>query len=534
LQLFLIWSLLLIGGFCLFFLILHRKNKLYNRFRIRLNIILLLFTLLPTLPILFLSAHLITRSARVIVIPGLENTLRVSLDTIRSQIEADGITFFRMFPDPDSWNKVNMTKFKIKTLVSYNLNNDKLTKNWCLNTDTCFQLKSWQPTINRLDNGNLNQTGLIVNLAGRAAVIVSGGATDSSLVLAVFPLNEDAAASKEDILHTLRLYSTISLLKETVIEKQIIWTLAFLFILALSFVASFAARKIAAGINQPVQDLVRGMALVADGKLNVQVENKAKDEFSYLIDRFNIMTRDIETGREKLVTALRMAAWQQVARQISHEIKNSLTPVFISLHRFKNLFSGQDLPEKVPESLQTIEEELRSMELLASEFSRFAKMPKPQKEILNLNDLVTTVCISLKSTLAPTEIHAELLSAPARIYADWEQLRRVLINLLKNSAEANIDNQTIQIKITTSDNQRFPLLLTIQDFGCGMTEEVKNKMFEPYFTSKKSGTGLGLAIVKQIIIEHNFQIAVDSSLNTGTTISLKFPSPKSINEEKHV
>ncbi len=109
------------------------------------------------------------------------------------------------------------------------------------------------------------------------------------------------------------------------------------------------------------------------------------------------------------------------------------------------------------------------------------------------------------------------------ITADREQIKRVLINLIKNSAEASVKNTRISVTTEKSDRPDQGVIVTIRDWGCGMSSETRDKMFEPYFTSKSRGTGLGLAIVHKIIQEHGAEIIVDSIEGTGTTISVIFP-----------
>ena len=521
-KLFLIWSALALAGFIVFFIRLRNRQTLYSKFRIRLNIILMLFSLIPTIPALFFIAQLLTESTRVLLLPGLENALRISLETIRVQTEERGHRFFEDFPAAGQWSEERVRSRNISSVFMLRRDDGRVVPAGSGRTASSLY-ESWQPDATVWRAAAEGQTSTMVNHGGTPWMLIYGPRTDSTLAVASYPVQPDIIEAKNEITGAIRVYATLSLLKETVIEKNLIWALAFLFILALALIASGAARRIAAGISKPVQDLAGGMSRVAEGDLQVTLDTKAKDEFGYLIDRFNAMTADLETGRKKLLDAERLAAWQQVARQISHEVKNSLTPISLSIHRVKKHFSTSDMPGNVRESLTTVEEELRSLELLAGEFSRFAKMPKPVMKPFDLNRVAKTVTDLLSPELHPVQISTRLSPRHPFINGDREQIKRVLVNLIKNAGQASPPGSTITVSTEMMPGET-AVRLSVTDKGSGMDDETQRKMFEPYFTSKARGTGLGLAIVQKIIQEHHADIQVKSQAGEGTAVTVIFPA----------
>ncbi|MBN2417104.1 HAMP domain-containing protein [bacterium] len=518
-KLFLIWSSLALAGFIIFFIRLRNRNALYARFRIRLNIIFILFALVPTIPALFFIAQLLTQSTRVMLLPGLGDALDASLETIRAQTESCGTRFFETFPNPRSWTGEHLAMYGIESVFSLKKVNGRVVGPG----DGGDLYASWHPDATIWQEIGQGRRSTMVTHRGTQYMFTYGPCTDTTLAVAAYAVDPGVIATKDEITRAIRVYSSLSLLKETIIEKNIIWALAFLFVLALALIASSAARRIAAGISRPVQDLAAGMSRVAEGDLQVTVDTRARDEFAYLIDRFNAMTRDLETGRKKLLEAERLAAWQQVARQISHEIKNSLTPISLSVHRVRNHFRSAGMPAPVKESLATVEEELKSLELLAGEFSRFAKMPKPVMKPFDLNRLIENVRELLAPAVEPVVLTVRLSPGQPYVSGDREQLKRVLINLIKNSAEASGPGSPVTVT-TAADPEGGGVLVTVSDRGSGMDEETRTRMFDPYFTSKPRGTGLGLAIVSKIVQEHNADIQVESEPGRGTTVTLRLTS----------
>jgi len=240
-----------------------------------------------------------------------------------------------------------------------------------------------------------------------------------------------------------------------------------------------------------------------------------------MIDTFNHMMEDLKQTRHKLIQAERLAAWQQVARMISHEIKNSLTPISIALRRIRNKTAKKEFADlSLQNSLGNIDQEIHSLSKMATQFSEFAKLPAPDKSPVNLNDIITSVVTLNKANAGNITLITHLDNTLPSVRADKYQLRQVLNNLIQNSMEAMSDQGTISIHTSPASSSNHTINIKIQDNGCGLDPEQKDNIFKPYFTTKERGTGLGLAIVKRIIDEHQGTIRVESEKNKGTTFSI--------------
>ncbi|HEX9934167.1 MAG TPA: ATP-binding protein, partial [bacterium] len=335
-----------------------------------------------------------------------------------------------------------------------------------------------------------------------------------------FPL---VLESKEKITHALNVYNTLTLLKESIIRKNIIWALASLIIVGLAVAAVAAAKALSTGISEPIQDLVGGMHRVASGDFSRTVESKAKDEFRFLIDSFNVMMRELQTTRQQLVQAEKRAAWQEAAKRISHEIRNALTPIFLSLRRIKTAQPGATPKKAVSDHFRVIDEELASLERMSASFSEFARMPQPQKIRLNLNDVVSAALRVAEQESDTVRFRPDLSPEPLMLDADREQVRRLLHNLFKNAAEASAPNTEICIR-TRQEKAPIPsAVIEIEDHGEGMAPDNLARLFQPYFTTKKKGTGLGLVIAQKIAEDHGGKITARSEKGKGTVMRVAIP-----------
>jgi two-component system nitrogen regulation sensor histidine kinase NtrY len=233
------------------------------------------------------------------------------------------------------------------------------------------------------------------------------------------------------------------------------------------------------------------------------------------------MASDLQTSRQQLLKAERMAAWQEVARQISHEIKNSLTPISISLRRLRNQGKESALPVKMTDSLNAIEAELRVLEKMAAEFSAFARMPEPEKVLLHINDLIKSTVLLLTPRFKEHKLITRLSEDLDPIQADGEQLKQVINNLIKNSVEASPPKKPVTITTKQADSQDYLIEIEITDQGKGLNPDEIDKLFKPYYTTKMGGTGLGLTIVQKIVESHSGRILVESEPGHGTRIRLQ-------------
>ncbi len=229
----------------------------------------------------------------------------------------------------------------------------------------------------------------------------------------------------------------------------------------------------------------------------------------------------------QLQKAQRMAAWREVARRIAHEIKNPLTPIQLSAQRLRrrylDRFSQND--DVFDECTKMIITQVDDLKNLVNEFSNFARMPASNPSFQNLNNIISETLVLYQEGHKDISFRFEHYPDLTALSLDKEQIKRVIINLLDNAIHA-VENTDEPGEITLKTDLIRPLqmvTLTISDNGCGISSEDKPRLFEPYFSTKKTGTGLGLAIVATIISDHNGYIRVKDHQPRGTEIIIELP-----------
>ncbi|HDQ03711.1 MAG TPA: PAS domain S-box protein [Deltaproteobacteria bacterium] len=283
-----------------------------------------------------------------------------------------------------------------------------------------------------------------------------------------------------------------------------------------------------------IDELLKELKANSEGILQKQLELKMKERVLTVLLTVTVI-RD-EDGKESGLVAMfedltqlqraeRAAAWREVARRMAHEIKNPLTPVQLSAQRLQRKY-GNKLNEEgsvFTECTQTIINQVEVLKNLVNEFSSYARMPVTTPVLNDLNKVVVDSVALFQD--AHKEIIFELfqdINLP-KFEFDAEQMNRVLINLLDNAVAA-IDGSGGKIIVTVDYNeQEHKATVAVADDGKGVPANYKGKVFEPYFSTKKTGTGLGLAIVNSIISDHNGQVDVSDNDPTGTVVSFQLP-----------
>jgi two-component system, NtrC family, nitrogen regulation sensor histidine kinase NtrY len=232
-----------------------------------------------------------------------------------------------------------------------------------------------------------------------------------------------------------------------------------------------------------------------------------------------------------LLRAQKSAAWSEVAQRIAHEIKNPLTPIQLSAERLQRLVSRagaapnvQDLVSTVQASALLIDREVATLKTLVEEFSRFARFPASQPVPSSLNSIIEEALGIFDGRLEGIAIHRQLSPELPLVQADPDQMKRVVVNLVDNAAEALEKAAFKEVWVRTAlDTERDTVELVVADSGPGITPEAKERLFLPYFSTKRRGTGLGLAIVSRIVSEHKGTIRVEENQPTGTKFVIELP-----------
>ena len=226
----------------------------------------------------------------------------------------------------------------------------------------------------------------------------------------------------------------------------------------------------------------------------------------------------------QLIRAQRMETWKEVARRIAHEIKNPLTPIQLSAQRIRKNFLKQTphLAQVIEEGTSTIEREVATMKNMVNEFTSFARMPGVRLAPGDLNQLVQKTLAMYDGLFADVRFVQNLGDIPAPVAFDPEQLKRALINVIDNAIEAMDRRGTLTIRTSCAPGAT-SCQIEITDTGPGVPPEDREKVFLPYFSTKKRGSGLGLAIVNQIIADHDGSIRVEDNVPSGTRFVVELP-----------
>jgi len=236
-----------------------------------------------------------------------------------------------------------------------------------------------------------------------------------------------------------------------------------------------------------------------------------------------------------LIRTQRVAAWRDVARRLAHEIKNPLTPIQLCAERIRRHFMSSPPPlrELVDECTATITGEVESLKALVDEFAQFARMPAPRTVPSDLNGVLADTLALYNGLFHEIQIERCFAETLPPVRVDVEQMRRVVINLVDNAVEAlggsqaslrpNGESPTIVVE-TRHDRVNGVARVRVSDNGPGIPQGDRDKLFMPYYSTKRRGSGLGLAIVRRIVAEHGGSIEVEDNKPVGTTFTIELPT----------
>lgn len=274
-------------------------------------------------------------------------------------------------------------------------------------------------------------------------------------------------------------------------------------------------------LSKPLRDLSQAATLIGHGNLDIRLTATSDDEVGELVRSFNEMTKELKAGRESLAQAERELAWKEMAKQVAHEIKNPLTPIKLSIQHLQQAYKDgvKDFEGMLTKVAQTVIEQIDVLSRIASEFSNFARMPERKFERVNLQQLLGET-MRLFGGVSGIEFRAKISDTLAIVVADGDELRRVFINIIRNSVQAMDKGGLITIESDVTENL---CTILISDTGAGIPEEIRAKVFQPNFSTKTDGMGLGLAISQKIIQDLNGTIELFSEVGRGTTVEMKIP-----------
>ncbi|MEM9327751.1 MAG: HAMP domain-containing sensor histidine kinase [Bacteroidota bacterium] len=268
-------------------------------------------------------------------------------------------------------------------------------------------------------------------------------------------------------------------------------------------------------ITKPITTLSARLRQTNFEHQNEPIQYKGGDEIGQLVDEYNRMLMKLEASKEALAQSQKETAWKEIARQVAHEIKNPLTPMRLKIQQLMRNMKSEEMGYNVLGSLIS---QIDTLSEIADSFSAFAKMPAPNNEIVGFSELTTEVC-SLYST-EDVAISCDI-DQGLNVYADPNILGRVLNNLVINGIQAVKDRKAhLQVGLTRN---RGKVILKVTDNGLGIPEELRHKVFTPYFSTKEKGSGIGLAIAKKGIEQAGGSIWFDTEEGKGTTFTVILP-----------
>ena len=288
---------------------------------------------------------------------------------------------------------------------------------------------------------------------------------------------------------------------------------------AVTLVALLVARR----ISEPIGSLTRSARRVSGGDLEVEIPITRGDEVGGLQKAFRQMLIALRENRARIAQAERERAWQEMARQVAHEIKNPLTPMQLSAQFLKRAYDegAEGFDRIISECTESIVEQVEELRRIANEFSAYSRLPLVSRTPTILNEPVEEALNLFTPALADgVTIERELTAGLPAVPLDPEQIRRVVINLIRNAIDAVGESGTLTVRTGSDDTG---VWLQVADTGEGIAPEVQERLFEPYFSTKTDGTGLGLAITRAVVDAHGGSLSVDSRPGEGTTMTARFP-----------
>jgi two-component system, NtrC family, nitrogen regulation sensor histidine kinase NtrY len=291
--------------------------------------------------------------------------------------------------------------------------------------------------------------------------------------------------------------------------------------------ALFLSGWAAARVTRPIEQLAGAAQSVTAGKWDTRVQVSGNDEISQLASSFNQMTTELLAQKERLVQAERVAAWRELARRLAHELKNPLFPLQLTVENLirARMQCPEQFEEVFRESSQTLLTELANLKAIIGRFSEFSKMPQPQLQPVNINEVLRGVARLFQAQFKvpgkpALECRLETDEGLGPIAADPELLHRAISNLVLNAMDAMPQGGRLSL-LSRREPQK--VVIEVTDTGAGLTPEECARIFTPYYTSKQHGSGLGLAIVQSVVSDHGGTIMVRSQPGKGTAFVIELP-----------
>lgn len=299
-------------------------------------------------------------------------------------------------------------------------------------------------------------------------------------------------------------------------------------VLILLGLALILVLRITNRLTQPLTLIQNKLGDLKIDQKNEPIEWKGNDEIGALVKQYNQLIVELEKSTAELKRTTAESAWRGVARQVAHEIKNSLTPMRLSVQMLqRNIDNGKATPEQIQRTTNTLIEQIDALSDIASSFSRYAKLPENHSEPVDLAELVGNI-INLYDNTENINFTYDFDANKNHIFiGDKTNLNSAIGNIIKNATQAigNRPEGHIEVLLRNTETQ---FIITVKDNGKGIKEEDKKMIFVPNFTTKSGGSGVGLSLAYDIIKSHGGTISFESKEGSGTSFTIELPQNKKV------
>jgi signal transduction histidine kinase len=278
-------------------------------------------------------------------------------------------------------------------------------------------------------------------------------------------------------------------------------------------------------ITRSLQSIAEKMKGIQLGRKLEPVTWESTDEIGALVKQYNEMLLELEKSATMLARTERESAWREMAQQVAHEIKNPLTPMKLRVQYLEKAWNEKapNFDERLKVFAQSMTEQIDTLSHIASEFSNFAKLPKPQLSQIHTGELLMNV-IDLFGQQEHCKVNLRTYGPGSdELVADKDQMIRMLNNLLNNAMQAIPENKEGLIDVALRKGSK-NIIIRVQDNGVGISIAQRKKIFSPNFTTKSTGTGLGLAMVRSIMTQYGAHVGFSSREGKGASFFLIFPA----------
>ncbi len=476
------------------------KNKFFLR--------LFLLSFVPFLILSLVAVYLFNQGISQVISPGFEQSLRNSEYMVENNLELYRLRFLNLVDilAKDSLTSEDIKYFDLIIFISQ--------------TDTL--------AIKSLENEEYNRMFMeeaafkagafpeIISFEGRILVYqrisLAPSLDPSPLLILGQYLPDDFSQRAAEIISAKTEYNRLKNFVEAS-GSNIAWFLWIsVTVIFLTFII-YIARWWANSLIKPINNLSLAAFEIAKGKWGKTVSYTKDDELGTLVSSFNYMSGELRNNAQRLLQAEIEAGWKNTARVIAHGIKNILSPIKTAMHKL----TGASDMEQARKDIETISTEIAKLEDIANDFSMFARSPDIRPVLVNVKRICQDA-IELAGRNYPAIEKKIDVADDIYLETDYEILRSLLFNLVKNSLEAMQESGRLEITAMRDDNV---VIITVNDTGPGIPRDLKEKIFKPYYTTKSRGTGLGLPIAKKFAQALGAEMELDSDQD-GTTVTLEF------------